>query len=335
MRKISLILVGIGFACFAIVMQSATNGSGLTDTVDASKGVPSADARASTRAVHAEMRNVMYHFDDKVVAHIRNLTGELVPTGDNDMPVFDDKNSFSLRIATAVIAMNTESLTNAFNTYVFASKNAPLKDVTMTISDGKLKVKGKLHDKGDIPFETDGELTPTPDGKLRMQADKIKALHLPVKGLMDLIGADLADFIKTEKVPGLSADGNGLIFDLKEMLPPPHIDGSVSAVQFQGQNMILTFGPATARTRPSRGANGNYMTYRGNQLRFGKLTASDAELTLVDMEPKDPFDFYLDHYLQQLEAGYTKIDSGFGLRVYMKDYDKVAKRRAAEQQTGQ
>ena len=167
-----------------------------------------------------------------------------------------------------------------------------------------------------------------------MQADKIRALHLPVKGFMDLIGADIADFIKTEKVPGLSADGNGLIFDLKETLPPPHIAGAVTAVRIQGQNLILTFG-TTSKGNTAQREGGNYMAYRGNQLRFGKLTMSGADLTLVDMDPNDPFDFYLDHYLQQLEAGYTKITPNFGLRVSMKDFDKLPKERAESKRAGQ
>ena len=282
---------------------------------------------ATAHLVHAEMRNVMYHFDDKIVAHIRTLTGELVPTGENAMPIFDEKNSFDLRITNAEIAMNTASLTNAFNTYVFASPKAPLKNVTMTIEDGKLKVKGRLHDKGDIPFETDGNLSPTPDGKLRMQADKIRALHLPLKGLMDLVGADIADFIKTEKVAGLSADGNGLVFDLKQMLPPPHIEGAVTGVRIQGQNLILTFGKAPSKTVRSQA--GNYIAYRGNELQFGKLTMRNADMTLIDMNPADPFDFYLDHYLNQIEAGYTKITANFGLHVYMKDYEKLGKKQPA------
>lgn len=318
-----MIFPAFGLALIFVLFFTLTHGAGTIATV-AAQEKPAKNSAEAAAAVHAEMRNVMYHFDDKIVAHIRALSGELMPTSGKEMPVFDDKNSFELRIANAEIAMNTDSLTNAFNTYVFASPKAPLKDVRMTIEKGKLKVKGKLHDKGDIPFETDGDLIPTPDGKLRMQADKIRALHLPVKGLMDLIGADLADFIKTEKVPGLSADGNGLIFDLKEMLPPPHIDGPVTAVRFQGQNMILTFG-AGAKTKEVHSANGNFMSYRGNRLRFGKITMTDADLTLVDMNPNDPLDFSLDHYLKQVETGYTKINGNFGLRVFMKDYDKVSK----------
>jgi len=155
-----------------------------------------------------------------------------------------------------------------------------------------------------------------------------------VKGLMDLIGADIADFIKTEKVPGLSADGNGLIFDLKETLPAPHIEGAVTAVRIQGQNVILTFG-TTPKAKAARREGGNYMAYHGNQLRFGKLTMSSADLTLMDMDPHDPFDFYLDHYLQQVEAGYAKITGNFGLRVSMKDFDKLPKDSAESKQAGQ
>jgi hypothetical protein len=324
------------FSCFAVaaclLVGVRGNSSVVAGTTVQDKSVKSDSA--STNMVQAEMRNVMYHFNDKIVAHIRTLSGELEPIDGKNMPVFDDKNSFNLRIANAEIAMNTSSLTNAFNSYVFASPNSPLKDVTMTIANGRLKVKGRLHDKGDIPFETDGELTPTPDGKLRMQADKIRALHVPVKGLMDLVRADIADFIKTEKVPGLSADGNGLIFDLKSILPPPHIEGAVTAVRIEGQNLILTFG-AAAKVKTSRSESGNYMAYHGNQLRFGKLTMNGADLTLMDMDPKDPLDFYLDHYLQQVEAGYTKITGNFGLRVSMKDFDKLPRSREENKQAGQ
>jgi len=43
------------------------------------------------------------------------------------------------------------------------------------------------------------------------------------------------------------------------------------------------------------------------------------------MNSKDPFDFYLDHYKEQLVAGYTKETLNFGLRVYMRDYNKLPK----------
>jgi len=65
------------------------------------------------------------------------------------------------------------------------------------------------------------------------------------------------------------------------------------------------------------------MIYRGGRLRFGKLTMDDTDMVLTDMDPQDPFDFYLSHYKQQLVAGYTKTTPTFGLRVFMRDYNKL------------
>jgi hypothetical protein len=41
---------------------------------------------------------------------------------------------------------------------------------------------------------------------------------------------------------------------------------------------------------------GNYMEYRHGDLGFGKLTMKDPDLILIDLDPPDPFDFYLAHY---------------------------------------
>jgi hypothetical protein len=65
------------------------------------------------------------------------------------------------------------------------------------------------------------------------------------------------------------------------------------------------------------------MAYRGNRLQFGKLLMSETDMILIDPDPRDPFDFYLDRYKEQLVAGYTKIAPSFGLRVYMVDFNKL------------
>ncbi|MGB8580600.1 MAG: hypothetical protein WCD47_07240 [Candidatus Sulfotelmatobacter sp.] len=57
----------------------------------------------------------------------------------------------------------------------------------------------------------------------------------------------------------------------------------------------------------------------------------DADLIMIDMDPRDPFDFYLDHYQDQLVAGYTKSTPAFGLRAYARDYDKLLHRSPASQ----
>ena len=69
---------------------------------------------------------------------------------------------------------------------------------------------------------------------------------------------------------------------------------------------------------------------RKNRLQFGKLLMNDTELTMIDMDAADPFDFFLDHYLDQIAKGYTKITPSFGLVVYTKDYDKLRVARRSD-----
>lgn len=280
------------------------------------------DNSEENHAVRAQMHNVMYHFTPGIAVHIRVLGGELLPAGGSSLPIFDDKRTFSLRIAAAEIAMSQQALANTLNSHVFAAKDAPLKDISVIIEKDRLKIKGKLHSTGDLGFEAEGHLSATGDGKIRLEVEKIRALHLPVKGLMDLLGVDLANLIKTGQVPGVEVEKDRLILDPSKILPPPHISGRVTNVRLENGSVVQVFGDPAKYPWTKIPAQ-NYMAYRGNRLRFGKLTMDDTDMILIDTTPSDPFDFYLDHYVEQLVAGYTKNTRENGLRVFMKDYDKL------------
>jgi hypothetical protein len=73
------------------------------------------------------------------------------------------------------------------------------------------------------------------------------------------------------------------------------------------------------------------MYYRGGVLRFGKLTMTGADLLIVDADPRDPFDFFLDRYNDQLVAGYSRNTVSKALIAIMPDYRKSA---AARRQGG-
>jgi len=137
--------------------------------------------------------------------------------------------------------MTPQALANALNSYVFAAKDAPLKDISIQIDKDRLKIKGKLPSKADLGFEAEGHLRATDQGKIRLHVEKIHALHLPVKGLMDLIGVDLADLIKKGKVAGVQAEKDDLILDPSQILPPPRIEGRVTSVQLESGNIATLF----------------------------------------------------------------------------------------------
>lgn len=291
----------------------------------------SSQSDATPGAVRAEMRNVMYHYTEPIAVHITYLKGELRPTQQGGMPIFDDPNSFALSIESARMSIATDALANVMNQFALASPDAPMKGLSITPSGGKLKIKGRLHSKGNVPFESEGSLSVTPGGEIRIHTEKLKAGHVPVKGLMDLLGESIAKLIDTRKVRGLRAENNDLLINPAELFPPPHIHGSLRAISIVGNQIVLEYGVQAAL---SAKVSGNYMAYRGAQLRFGKLTMSDTDLVLIDMNPQDPFDFYLAHYRDQLVAGYTKTTPSFGLRCYFRDYNKLTPQQKTKSGAG-
>jgi hypothetical protein len=281
----------------------------------------------SNAAVQTQMQNVKFRFTESATVYIKMLNGELLPTENAEFPIFDNKESFRLRIGYAEIDIAAGDLANVFNAYVFAGANSPLKGVSMSIENGHLKIKGKLHDVGTIPFETESTVSPTEDGKILLQTGKVKALHVPVKGIMNLFGVEIADLIKNGKLPGIEARGDDLVLDPSLVFPAPHMEGRVTATRIEGNTIVLTFGDKNHAGKARQA--GNYMSFRGNRLRFGKLTMTDVDMTLIDMDPADPFDFFLDRYKDQIAAGYSKISSNSALRIFVRDFNKLKKSGAA------
>ena len=197
----------------------------------------------------------------------------------------------------------------------------------MSIENGHLNIKGKLHDVGTIPFETESTVSPTEDGKILLQTGKVKALHVPVKGIMNLFGVEIADLIKNGKLPGVEARGDDLVLDPSLVFPAPHMEGRVTGTRIEGNTILLTFGDKNRATKARQA--GNYMSFRGNRLRFGKLTMTDVDMVLIDMDPTDPFDFFLDRYKDQIAAGYSKISSNSALRIFVRDFNKLGKSKVS------
>jgi hypothetical protein len=292
----------------------------------------SAPASAGQGLVQAEMRNVNLHLSDGIQLSIHALRGALVATKPGTPPVFDDKESFRMRIDSGEIAIGTESLSALMNEHVLSYRKAPLKDVEIGVDEGRLTQKGKLHKGIDIPFKTKGTVDVTPDGRIRIHARSIKAAGLPVKGLMGVFGLEMDDLVKMEAERGIVIDDNDIILDPQRLLPAPGIEGRVASVSIVGDELVQTFGsgkPGEPRLKPPAQGR-NYMYFRGNVLRFGKLTMTETDLEIIDKDPGDPFDFYLDHYNEQLVAGYSKNTPDYGLKTYFPDYEDMPRRDAKD-----
>ena len=289
---------------------------------------------ATGGGVRIGMKNVEFHLTDNIIVHIATLNGKL-ESKPGEIPVFDDKQSFMIDVDSANVTLSMAALTNDLNDYVFAKPDAPLKKLSTSTNGKQLVVKGLLVSKGGIPFETDGTLSVTPEGMIRVHTTKVKAVRLPVKSLMDILGLDTSSMLSTKKVEGVTVDKDDLILDPGKILPPPELRGHLASVDIENNAIVLSFksseqsGKQTVLTSTCGGHN--YLAFKGGSVRFGKLTMSDTDMELIDSDPADPLDFSIDHYNDQLVAGYSKTTSKGGLCVHIPDFDKIKQKANPKQ----
>lgn len=293
-------------------------------------GVAVAPSAPLDAPVNAAFRNVDLHIDPTIVLEIRHIDGALLSAVRGQPPVFDDQKSFTLRIDSGEVAMSPASLTDLLNRYVFAYEGAPLKNLAITIENGQLHQKGTMHKGVDIPFSIDADISATPDGRIRLHPTKVKAAGLPAGGLMKMFGIELDSLIKLKQTPGVQIEDNDFLLSPDRLLPAPKIAGHLTAVRIAGTRIVETFGSGrVAKVTPPDPTARNFMYYRGGTLRFGKLTMSDADMQLIDANPRTPFEFFPDRYVKQLVAGYSKNTPGGGLKVYMPDYADAVRARTS------
>jgi hypothetical protein len=283
----------------------------------------------SDSLVQVQMRRVDFHVDSLIVLHIAELRGELLPGPHKGPPWFDDKESFVLGIDSAEVAMSAASLGRLLDRYTFAYRGSPFRDLRITIEQGRLRQQGKLRG---VPFSVVGDLTVTPQGEIRLHPATIKAIGLPVGGLMKLFGLALDKLVHVAPGRGVRIEKNDLLLSPSGLLPPPRIRARVAAVTVRDSEIVQVLHREEGEPRPAihpPEPAGNYMYYCGGTLRFGKLTMNGTDLEIRDADPDDPFDFFLDRYNDQLVAGYSRNTPDHGLVTYMPDFRQVKATLAA------
>ena len=148
-----------------------------------------------------------------------------------------------------------------------------------------------------------------------------------MKPLMKIFHIEMDDLLKVKPGHGVTVRDNDLILDPSTLLPPPSMRGAITSAAVVGRSVVQTFGDGKVHRLSPPATSRNFIYWRGGSLAFGKLTMTATDLELVDMDPKDPFDFSVDQWNEQLVAGYSKTTSARGLKAHMPDYNDLPRKR--------
>ncbi len=267
------------------------------------------------------MRNVLLRDELAGTLRVQQLNGWVSPAQTGGTISLDDKKSFLIDIDTGVISNSLADMSRLLNQRTFGYPGSPLTDIVLSVKGTQLKLSAKLKKGILVPIELLGEMGVTPKGEMRIHATSVRALKVPVKGLLGAFGVNIADLVDAKGAKGVSVQGNDLVLDIEQLLPPPRKRGKLTEVHSEGDQLVEVFGHPAPLEKPARWRS--YLKFEGGVIEFGKLTMRDADLVLTDNANAEWFDFDLDHYQKQLEAGYNKVTSKLGLESFMPGYGRL------------
>jgi hypothetical protein len=301
-----------------------TNPQASSARVGAPAGAPA--GRPGRQPVEVEMSNVNLRVTDDVTLQIDHLRGRFIPIGRVDAPYLDDKHSYAVTVDSGRVAVDMQSLT-ALMRRTLKQGDANVENVEISTDDQqRLRQKGTL-DKGiKVPFDVRGDVGVTADGRIRMHADSVRGLGIPVRPLLKAFGIHMDDMLKIKPGHGVTIKDDDLILDPGELIPAPTIRGKITAVRLADGTLVQTFGSGERRRLSPPATSQNHIYWRGGELQFGKLTMVETDLELIDTDPRDAFDFSVDHWNDQLVAGYSKNTQARGLKTYLPDYDDLTRK---------
>ena len=300
-------------ACLAAFLLSATLALAATP----------APARPAA-AVRLQAQNCLFHVMDGVVLTVPRLDGWMVPRQGETVSL-DSKKSFILEIISGETYLKAEDLTALLNEYLLPHAKTPIKNIAITFAGSEVMVKGDLQKGIGIPFEGKGTVSLADDTDIRVHFTALKVAGILKKGLLDALGIKLSSVAQPKKQNRFYIDGDDIILPITALFPPPRIAGKLTAVRIEGDSLVQVFGPLNATIPPPPTPAKNFIYFKGGRLSYGKMTMKDVDLELVDTNPSNAFDFSLDHYAEQLQAGYSKSLPSRGLLIYMPDYGTIAK----------
>jgi hypothetical protein len=276
-----------------------------------------------SESVGIDMRNVHLRVSDDAALEVAWLHGRLKSTKAGQTPFFDDPKTFAIQIEDAEVAIDAASLTALVNR-AFEYKGSSLSNLRVSFDNGLLVQQGTLKKGVSVPFTVRASVSVTPDGLMKIHPEKVKTAGIPTTKLLEMFGVELDDIIKSRPDRGVVLRDNDMYLTPSKILPPPETSGPLTKAFIRGDHLVQVFGKGLA-SRPPK-AQGNYLWFRGGTIRFGRLTMTDTDLQLIDMDPKDPFDFFMVRYNTQLVAGFSKNTPQGALKTHMPDYGKTANR---------
>lgn len=175
-----------------------------------------------------------------VVFLLEDYSARMVPQG-KKVPQCMVKES---EVQHGTVVVGSSSLTKLFDEKISQGGNSKISDLKVELKEDRVSISGKVHKGLPIPFTVEGPVD-SPDGRvLRLHADKVKAIGIPIEGLMNALGMELGSLVNPGENKGVTAKGDDLYFAPEQI---GHIRGHIRKVRVAHNQLTVEFGPAATQ----------------------------------------------------------------------------------------
>src|SRR5690349_2944941 len=188
-----------------------------------------------------EMQNVNLRVAKDAVVGVRRLRGEVIPTQRGSSALLDSTSSFSIRITSGTVALQSADLGVILNRFVFGYKGSPLKNLKVRTEGTQLVQSGVMHKGVDLKFEITAALSLTDSGFIRLHPTKVRVLGVNGESLLHALGLHLDDMLDLSKSAAARVKGVDNHPQPAKIPPPPAIGGRLTSVRVEGDALVQEF----------------------------------------------------------------------------------------------
>ncbi len=282
--------------------------------------------RSSSVFSYLRLANVRFRWTESRYIETQSLTVKAIPYNGYSVLNLDQPDSFYLYVLNGDVSLKFSVLEEIFNDTVFRYQGSPLRKIRLSFvkagDEPGIRLEGEMKLGIWIGFQMDCKIR-VEKNRILLVPVRISALGLPfVKGALDLIRLHLETLLPIPKGRGAELEGSVVVIDPFRLFRSPAIAGKLHSAKVEESGVIVGFQNAIKPIPPtsSSGVSKNFIFLWKGNVQFGKLIMRDANILMVDSNPKNLFDFYLAKYERSLVRGRARIREDRSVQVEMPDF---------------
>jgi hypothetical protein len=324
---LAAMLLVIGFQGFLLYQQRSAQRAADVQSAKLLTAFLRGDTLQTSGAggVAIRLQDVRFKWSPKVYIDAGNMAMRAVPVRGTTV-VFDDLDSFILRLQQSIVAIQPGVLEGMFNESIFNYPGSRIRElkVTITRKDERpdVRLEGNVNVVAWIPFRMDTHLlVDRKTNTLVIDVDHVKIFgFLSVTKLIKMDPFNLESMISLPPNKSLTVDGNRIMVKPFGLFPPPRVNGTMSDVTVDVDGSVIRLAFAGDPIPAPESAAGNYVYLRGGTSQFGHFRMLETDILVLDRNQADTFSFSLAHYAEMIPRSVIDIRDTRSVRVTMPDF---------------